>query len=356
MSAPGTAGADRFARFGGWLIPLWLFGCLMASWHLLSVIGDGRALSAMFESPANVTLMRAILWLRILTWMPLLILAPLHSRRMPVLAGAGIAAGALLEAGAVIFWLDLEGSKVWALVSFDAFVVLVAGAYLARSRRVAATYGRYAINDGRARRHGILLALVAGTLTIAIFAGPAAATIDRVSIVSAYQFAVLLSVILMIGPWRALKSRHRPINIHARRDIGIWAGITGLLHLYAGTGQAMTPDYIATFVAVPTAGVTMASRNDVFVWGTIAGLLIGVLLLLLLALSNDRSVRRLSSRWWKRLQRTSYLVFVLTYGHALAFQYLETRSPWLVVGVICLGGSVLVAQVAGFRARVRNRG
>jgi len=151
MSAPGTAGADRFARFGGWLIPLWVFGCPMASWHLLSVIGDGRALSAMFESPANVTLMRAILWLRILTWMPLLILAPLHSRRMPVLAGAGIAAGALLEAGAVIFWLDFEGSKVWALVSFDAFVVLVAGAYLARSRRVAATYGRVPRNGKESR-------------------------------------------------------------------------------------------------------------------------------------------------------------------------------------------------------------
>ena len=203
--------------------------------------------------------------------------------------------------------------------------------------------------DGRVRVHLLLFGIVIGMLLVTFAAGPAEAMIDRISIVSAWQFMVLLTIVLVIGPRRAIVSGRATLNSHLRRDLAIWAGVAGLIHLVAGTGESMNPVYIATFVAPAGDTTTLALRNELFTWGTIIGLAIGVLLLMPLALSSDRALRRIGARWWKRLQRSSYVVFALTVGHALAFQYLESRSLWLVAAMVCLVAIVVVAQVAGYR-------
>ena len=41
----------------------------------------------------------------------------------------------------------------------------------------------------------------------------------------------LLCVTLLIGPLNLLRKRLNPVNIELRRDTGIWAGITGCLHV-----------------------------------------------------------------------------------------------------------------------------
>ena len=73
-------GALQPTGFGGWLAFLWTFVCLMAIWHFTAVIGDGRALEIMFDSPANASIMRAVLWIKVWMWGPFLILAPLGHR------------------------------------------------------------------------------------------------------------------------------------------------------------------------------------------------------------------------------------------------------------------------------------
>jgi sulfoxide reductase heme-binding subunit YedZ len=335
------------ASMGGWLTTCWLFACLMSLWHLTSIIGDGSAMMMMFGSSANVASMQVVLWLKIWTWMPLLILAPLGARWLRGAVVAAMVAGALLEIFATVFLLDIGLTKVWAIIIFDVVTVVLIGAYLLRSRRVAAICAASSNDDRRIRVHALLLLLVGGSLSVAIFAASNDPVVDRVSILSAYQFSVLLAAVLLIGPIFAMGSGRASINIHLRRDLAIWAGITGLLHLYAGIGESMSPGYIATFVAPPVANANLERLNELFTWGTISGLVIGVLVLLLLGLSSDRVLRRLGTRWWKRLQRCSYAVFILTLAHALMFQYLESRSEWWVIFTIGLALVVLLAQIAG---------
>ena len=67
-----------------------------------------------------------------------------------------------------------------------------------------------------------------------------------------------------------------------------------------------------------------------------------ILFLMLLLLSNDRSLRRLGPKWWKRLQRSSYVAIALTFYHGFAFQYLE--GP-----VYALGGPVGDWRAGGYR-------
>jgi len=93
----------------------------------------------------------------------------------------------------------------------------------------------------------------------------------------------------------------------------------------------------------------------VFFWGTIIGFVILLVLLLLITLSNDRSQRKIGKRWWKRLQRCSYVIAAMTVPHALAFQYLESRS---VAFVAFFGLIVIVVagtQLTGFRIVMRKR-
>ena len=109
----------------------------------------------------------------------------------------------------------------------------------------------------------------------------------------------------------------------------------------------MTPVYQATFVAINDAGLAPETRMQFFTWGAITGLVIGVLILMLLLLSSDRALRLLGTRWWKRLQRSAYLLFVVTLVHGLAFQLLEARSSWFVGLLVLMGVVVLVLQLQG---------
>ena len=51
-----------------------------------------------------------------------------------------------------------------------------------------------------------------------------------------------------------------------------------------------------------------------------------LLLILLLATSNDFSLRRFGTHKWKQLQRWNYAVFALVAVHSFAFQGVETQK------------------------------
>jgi len=353
-----SAGASRDARstgFGGWLALLWIFAVLMVGWHFTTVIGAGRGLDLMFESPGNAAIMRAILWLKVWLWAPFLILAPLGHRLMRAVTLVMLLTSVVGETAAVVYLLDLSAGKVVAISAFNALIALLFGFYLGFSQRVATIKASRRPVDARVRRHFSLLVMIAGSTSIALFGGAQETAVDRVSILTAYQFIILLTIALTIGPWRTIRTGRTALNIHLRRDVGIWAGIAGLAHLFAGIEESMTPSYIVAFVAVAGDESMIVLRQQLFTWGTIVGLAIAVFLLLPLALSSDRSIRLFGKRWWKRLHRASYVVFILTVAHALAFQFLENRVAWLVA--VILGAAVWVAavQVVAFAAVRRKR-
>lgn len=157
----------------------------------------------------------------------------------------------------------------------------------------------------------------------------------------------LLAVALSIGPIRQLEHRTYRINIYKRRDLGIWSALHGLFHFVAGNFVAMNPVYVGAFVRGATASPSTSVREQLFSGGSIAGLLVALLFLLLLAISSDRALRFLGTKKWKFLQRSSHAVLWLTVLHGIAFQVLEARFlPMLIL-------SGIAAVLLGFQLRAR---
>jgi len=203
-------------------------------------------------------------------------------------------------------------------------------------------------------KHHLALAGINGACFAAAAVGPSALLADRFSIVSAYLCLGLLCAGLAIGPIRAIRTGRPSINIYLRRDIGIWAALIALLHLVIATALSMTPEYMAAFVDIFDIPPSQAIRAALFAWSTITGFLVGIVLLILLALSNDMAMRWLGLRWWKRLHRMSYLAFALTIFHGLAFQTLESRNRALIALVIVASLAVLGLQMTGYRFFARK--
>src|SRR4051794_36339235 len=80
------------------------------------------------------------------------------------------------------------------------------------------------------------LALGSGTLCVcglALLYFPGA-PIHILTIILGYLALALLAVTLAIGPLAVGRRGRTPVNIDLRRDVGIWAGLTGLAHAVLG--------------------------------------------------------------------------------------------------------------------------
>ncbi len=202
----------------------------------------------------------------------------------------------------------------------------------------------------RLRTHINLAAASLSVLLAATFIGDQVATLDRVSLMSAYVFLFLISVVLLLGPLRTVRTGRVMINQTLRRDIAIWCALMGLVHLLAGSMESMTPVYLDIFVHHAVDLPSPSTREALFLWSVIAGFVIGILLIVLLALSNNWSLTLIGQRWWKRLHRLSYFAFALTILHGVAFQVLESRFWGGYALLIVMTIIVIIAQVLGFRA------
>lgn len=179
----------------------------------------------------------------------------------------------------------------------------------------------------------------------------------RLSMATAYASLAFLVATLVLGPLRVLRGRHSPANTFLRRDIGIWAGTLGLLHVGAGLTVHFRGDMWKYFFArLPAAGDPVPVRLDAFGVAVYTGTASALVLVLLLALSNNRSLRTLGTARWKGLQRWNYAAFLLMAVHGTLFQLLESRAlPWVVAFGLALGLAV-VLQAAGFvRRRAAGR-
>lgn len=198
--------------------------------------------------------------------------------------------------------------------------------------------------------HGILAVANTAILVAAWYMGDRDSALDRVSLVSAYVFWFLISFVLLIGPARAIRTGRPTINHTLRRDVAIWSAVLGLVHLFAGAAQSMTPMYLDHYVAQSANGPSAATRETFFFWSTITGFIVGLMLILLLTLSSNWSMKLIGQRWWKRLHRISYVAFGLTLVHGLGFQVLESRSWTGYALVVATTLIVCIAQLRGLRA------
>jgi DMSO/TMAO reductase YedYZ heme-binding membrane subunit len=209
----------------------------------------------------------------------------------------------------------------------------------------------------RWRHHGALAAGSCLTSGLVVVMGSGDTLLDDISLSTAYICLILMAVALSLGPLRALRSDPLTLNNYLRRDIGIWSALAGLVHLFVATELSMSPAYMQAYVNLSAGGFSDRMRMDLFSWGSIVGFLVGIFVLLLLILSNNRIIKLLGATWWKRLQRFAYPAFVLTVLHGFAFQALEARNILLIGIVVAVFIGVLVLQISGFRAvkgRVRR--
>lgn len=173
------------------------------------------------------------------------------------------------------------------------------------------------------------------------------------SMSSAYASLGFLAITLGLGPWNRIRGLPNPVSTYLRRDIGIWCGIMGIVHVVFGL-QVHMGNMLLYFVPAPGTQ-RFPYRLDTFGLANHAGLAATVVLALLLALSNDASMRKLGGRPWKSLQRWNYAGAALVVVHGALYQLLEKRKLVLVLACVAIVGVTAALQVAGIRATRAKR-
>ena len=174
--------------------------------------------------------------------------------------------------------------------------------------------------------------------------------ISHLSVATAYPALFLTALAVVLGPWNVLRRRPNPVSFDLRRDVGIWAGIMALLHTAVGLNVHLRGRMWLYFV-----DEHHRLRHDWFGFGNHTGLAAALLFLLLLAISNDLSLRRLGVRRWKSLQRWTYAAVIFTILHTIAYQHMEERrGPYamLLAGVTI---AIAIFQLAGWRRAKADR-
>jgi methionine sulfoxide reductase heme-binding subunit len=201
------------------------------------------------------------------------------------------------------------------------------------------------------RHHLPVFVLSVVSVAALYFTRPYPDVISRASFATAYPALALLAATLLVGPWNVLRRTANPVSSDLRRDMGIWAGILGVVH--AGVGQCVHLRGRPWLYYVYGPGEHHhGMRHDLFGLANYTGALGTLLLIALLATSNDVSLRRFGALKWKQLQRWNYAVFALVAVHSFAFQGVETQKiQWVITAAACVGSAV-VLQIAGIVRRL----
>jgi sulfoxide reductase heme-binding subunit YedZ len=203
------------------------------------------------------------------------------------------------------------------------------------------------------KHHAVLGAATCAALAALYWTRPYPDAISRASFATAYPALALLAATLLLGPWRVWRGVSNPVSNDLRRDVGIWAGSVSVAHAVAGQCVHLRGRPWLYYVYGP-AEHHRGMRHDLFGLANYTGLLGTLLVIALLATSNDLSLRRLGAVQWKKLQRWNYVVFALVAVHAFAFQSVEKqKAGWVTLTAICVGAAVLV-QAAGVVRRQAN--
>jgi sulfoxide reductase heme-binding subunit YedZ len=194
----------------------------------------------------------------------------------------------------------------------------------------------------------ILLILVTALgCGVVVLQMPQIGLVHQLALGFGYLSLVYIVVTLLIGPWRILRVRPTPVNINLRRDIGIWAAITGVVHVVLSF-QIHLGGRVLLYFLQPLERGGYKPLVSLFGLANYLGLLAVVILILLMGLSNDLSLRWFGARRWKLLQRSNYILFVLVLLHTVGYQVIIKREPIMVLMVVGLTLLVLTAQTKGF--------
>jgi len=209
---------------------------------------------------------------------------------------------------------------------------------------------------GRQMTHVLLALLTFAGCYLTYVLKPELRWFHILTIALGYIALLLLFFTLIIGPFKLLAQRRNPVNINLRRDTGIWAGITGTLHVIFGFQVHMGGDIVLYFFERTHHGLKLAL--NLFGFSNDVGAVATPILVGLLLLSNDLSVRWLRGPLWKWLQRSNYVLIVLALAHTFGYQINVEREWIMPAATILLTALVLLAQLVGvviFLSRRKGR-
>jgi methionine sulfoxide reductase heme-binding subunit len=211
---------------------------------------------------------------------------------------------------------------------------------------------RRAYGIRRLQRH-LILGVVSAAILVIFWATLAEhGVMHRLSMGSAYAGLVLLCGSLALGPINVIRDRPNPVSFDLRRDVGIWAGIIALFHVVVGLQAHLGGRFWLYFVhRLPSRPDPFPIRLDLFGLSNHTGLAATLILAALLALSNDRALRRLGAGRWKTLQRWNYAAFGLVALHGAGYQLNAGRGALLVALFAGMVVAVIGVQFVGYRKR-----
>jgi sulfoxide reductase heme-binding subunit YedZ len=199
--------------------------------------------------------------------------------------------------------------------------------------------------------HLPLLCTSAISVAALYFTRPYSDPLNRASFATAYPALFLVGATLLFGPLNVLLKRRNPVSNDLRRDLGIWAGIFSVLHTAVGQNVHLRGRPWLYYVYEHTSRHTIPLRHDLFGFSNYTGAVSVLLLIALLATSNDASLRALGTPRWKQLQRWNYLAFALAAAHALGYQATEKHNRPFVITVVTCIAITCALQTAGFVRR-----
>jgi methionine sulfoxide reductase heme-binding subunit len=203
-------------------------------------------------------------------------------------------------------------------------------------------------------RHHFPLALVTSTSGFLLYVTrPYPDVITRLSFASAYPALILLAATLVIGPWNVVMGKRPPASLDLRRDIGIWAGMSGVFHAVVGQCVHLRGRPWLYYVYENWQQKHWQPfRHDLFGLANYTGLIASLVLLALLATSNDASLRKLGTPGWKKLQRWNYYCFGLSAVHTFTYQVGvgSQTAPFLIAAIVAALLTIIL-QYAGYRQR-----
>ena len=200
----------------------------------------------------------------------------------------------------------------------------------------------------RTRRHLLLgFASAAGSALVYALADDKPTLAFKASMAFGYASLALLALSLVIGPWRVLRGSPNPVSTDLRRDVGIWCALLAVAHVATGLAVHMRGQFWFYFIPPPEKRHAIPIRLDPFGLANHTGLAATILLSLLLAISNDRSLRRLGTRRWKSIQRLNYLAAALVALHGAAYVYMDKRSIGFIALFLILLTIAVALQLAG---------
>jgi sulfoxide reductase heme-binding subunit YedZ len=207
----------------------------------------------------------------------------------------------------------------------------------------------------RLLRHHLPIATASTAVAVLLFVTrPYKDVVMKLSFSTAYPALALLALTLLIGPWNTLAGRRMPVSSDWRRDVGIWAGIFSLVHTAIGQCVHFRGRPWLYYVYQHWGKHLLPVRHDLFGFSNYTGVAAALLVVLLLATSNDASLRKLGTQRWKKWQRWNYAAFVLVAAHAIGFLTIESQKTMFVMIVAACLLAAVVLQGLGYAKRRRQ--